>query len=271
MLKFNLAGREISTDLSAFIMGIVNATPDSFYASSRGGIDLALRLIDEGADVLDIGGESTRPGSSYVDDEEEINRVVPLISQIRKRSNIPISVDTRKLSVMQAAFDVGADILNDVSALLDEERLGEFCAREKLPVILMHKRGIPATMQKNGSYEDVLEEVDSFLQQRADFAQSCGISQDKIIVDPGIGFGKDLNSNIALIKNCGKLCSGKYQVMMALSRKSCIGAMTGRTEDERLWGTLAADFVAVQKGASWLRVHDVAASRDTLSVLKALS
>ena len=270
-LKFNLADREISTELPAFIMGIVNATPDSFYASSRGGIDRALKLIDEGADVLDIGGESTRPGSSYVSEEEEIERVVPLIRQIRKTSNIPISVDTRKLGVMQAAFDEGADILNDVSALLDSPSLAEFCAQKKLPVILMHKRGIPSTMQKNGGYEDVFAEVDSFLQERADFAEEAGIPREIIIVDPGIGFGKDLEANIALIKNCGCLCSSKYPVMMALSRKTCIGAITGRKEDERLWGTLAADMLAVQKGASWVRVHDVAPARDTLLVLKALS
>lgn len=269
-LKFNLADREISTELPAFIMGIVNATPDSFYASSRGGIDRALKLIDEGADVLDIGGESTRPGSSYVSEEEEINRVVPLIRQIRKTSNIPISVDTRKLGVMKAAFEEGADILNDVSALLDQPSLAEFCSQKKLPVILMHKRGIPSTMQNNGGYEDVLLEVDSFLRERAVFAESAGIAKEKIIVDPGIGFGKDLQANIALIKNCGRLCGGKYPVMMALSRKTCIGAITGRKEDERLWGTLAADMIAVQKGAGWVRVHDVAATRDTLLLLKAL-
>lgn len=270
-LKFNLADREISTELPAFIMGIVNATPDSFYASSRGGIDRALALIDEGADLLDIGGESTRPGSSYVSEEEEINRVVPLIRQIRKTSKIPISVDTRKLGVMKAAFDEGADILNDVSALLDEPLLAEFCAQKKLPVILMHKRGIPSTMQNNGGYEDVFLEVDSFLRERAGFAESSGIAKEKIILDPGIGFGKDLESNLALIKNCGRLCGGKYPVMMALSRKTCIGAITGRKEDERLWGTLAADMLAVQKGASWVRVHDVAPARDSLLVLKALS
>lgn len=270
-LKFNLADREISTELPAFIMGIVNATPDSFYASSRGGIDRALQLIDEGADVLDIGGESTRPGSSYVSEEEEIGRVVPLIRQIRKTSNIPISVDTRKLGVMKAAFEEGADILNDVSALLDQPSLAEFCSQKKLPVILMHKRGIPSTMQNNGDYEDAFMEVDSFLQERAVFAESAGIAKEKIIVDPGIGFGKDLEANIALIKNCGRLCGGKYPVMMALSRKTCIGAITGRKEDERLWGTLAADMIAVQKGASWVRVHDVAATRDSLLLLKALS
>ena len=135
-LKFNLADREISTELPAFIMGIVNATPDSFYASSRGGIDRALQLIDEGADVLDIGGESTRPGSSYVSEEEEIGRVVPLIRQIRKTSNIPISVDTRKLGVMKAAFEEGADILNDVSALLDQPSLAEFCSQNSIVKIL---------------------------------------------------------------------------------------------------------------------------------------
>lgn len=229
---------------------------------------MALKLIEEGADVLDIGGESTRPGSEYVSEDEEIKRVVPLVKQIRKASDIPISIDTRKLSIMKAAFEEGADILNDISALQDDPSLAEFCAKNKLPVILMHKRGIPSSMQQNTSYKDVLLEVDEFLQSRADFAIKSGIAKEKIIVDPGIGFGKDLKANVELIKNCGKLCNGAFSVMMALSRKSCIGAMTGCKEDERLSGTLAANLLAVQRGATWLRVHDVACCKQTLAVLK---
>lgn len=270
MKEFQLADRIISTENPAFIMAIVNATPDSFYSKSRGGIDHALKLIDEGADILDIGGESTRPGSSYVDEKEEIERVVPVIKAVRKVSGIPISVDTRKKSVMEAAYDAGADVLNDVSALEDDSAMAEFCAAKKIPVILMHKRGIPENMQLETSYGNVFDEVSSYLEERAQYAVDSGIDGKKIIVDPGIGFGKNLEGNCNLIKNCGKLCGGKYPVLMALSRKSCIGQMTGRETDGRLYGTLAADLISVMNGAFMVRVHDCAPCLDTFAVLKSL-
>lgn len=270
MKEFFLADRKISTDNPAFIMAIVNATPDSFFDGSRGGLDRALKMIDEGADILDIGGESTRPGSDYVDEEEEIRRIVPIVEAVRKRSSIPISIDTRKRGVMEAAFNAGADILNDVSALEDDDSMAGFCAEKKLPVILMHKRGIPSQMQKNTEYDDVFSQVSSYLDDRAEYAVSQGIERSRLIVDPGIGFGKDLDANIQLIKNCGKLCGGKYPVLMALSRKTCIGQMTGRPVEERLYGTLAADIVSVMNGAFMVRVHDCAPCLDTFAVLKSL-
>ncbi|MBQ9538223.1 MAG: dihydropteroate synthase [Treponema sp.] len=273
MMQLNLSGRDIKSPRPALIMGIVNATPDSFYGSSRGGAELALRLADEGADIIDIGGESTRPGSSYIEDQEEIRRIVPVIEQIRKKTDIPISVDTRKRSVMEAAWNAGADILNDISALEDDESLAPFAAEKGLSVILMHKRGIPSTMQDNTKYDDVLEQVSSYLEKRADAAQAAGIKAEKIIVDPGIGFGKGLDENKALIWNCGSLCKGRYPVLMALSRKTCIGIMVGEEggradSDGRLYGTLTADLIAVMRGASLLRVHDVKACRNTLDVLE---
>lgn len=268
MKKFSLANRTISTERPAFVMGIVNATPDSFWEGSRGGIDQALRLIDEGADILDIGGESTRPGSSYVDEDEEIRRVVPLISEIRKLSSIALSVDTRKSRVMQAALDAGADILNDVSALEDDELMAALCAKSKIPVILMHKRGVPLTMQQNGSYNDVLHEVSSYLQERAAFAEQAGIEPCKIIVDPGIGFGKNTDANVALIRHCGQLCEGRYPVLMALSRKTVIGEITGEAVSGRLFGTLAANLISVIAGASMIRVHDVKPAVDSMAVLE---
>src|SRR5574344_1582352 len=270
MRKLKLANKTISTDLKSFIMGIVNCTPDSFYSKSRGGAEQAIRLIEEGADILDIGGESTRPGSSYVEADEEIKRVVPVIEEIRKKSSIPISVDTRKKSVMEAAYNAGADIVNDISALEDDAFMAQFAAEKKLPVILMHKRGIPVIMQKNTSYKDVFDEVNSYLLNRIEYAKAAGILEDKIILDPGIGFGKNLEANKVLINRCGELCGGKYKVLMALSRKTCIGEMTGRAVADRLYGTLAADMVAVQNGASLLRVHDVAACRDTMKILSSL-
>jgi dihydropteroate synthase len=262
-----LRDRTVTTQNPAFVMGIVNATPDSFYSGSRGGGDLALQLIDDGADVLDIGGESSRPGAEYVGADEEIKRIIPVLRAVRRHSQIPVSVDTRKKAVMEAALNEGADILNDISALEDDRELAPFAAAAGIPVILMHKRGIPAIMQKNTSYGDVFAEVSGYLDARASYALSQGIAPEKIIVDPGIGFGKDLAANTELIRSCGKLCGGKYNVLMALSRKTCIGEMTGRKTEDRLAGTLAADIVSVLNGAFMVRVHDAAAAADTMKVL----
>lgn len=268
-MTFNLANRIIETELPAFIMGIVNVTPDSFWKNSRGGVEHALSLIEDGADILDIGGESTRPGSDYVSCEEEIKRIVPVIEAVRKVSDIPISVDTRKFEVMKAALEAGADILNDVSALEDDERLFDLAATSKIPVILMHKRGIPTDMQKDTSYKSVFNEVSDYLSKRAELAIQKGIDSSKIIVDPGIGFGKDTEGNFELIRRCGELCNGKYPVLMALSRKSCIGNVTGREVADRLSGTLTADLLSVLAGAFMVRVHDVKETLDSLKILKA--
>ncbi len=280
MLQIKLGLKRAVTERPAFVMGIVNATPDSFYENSRGGIERALRLIEEGADLLDIGGESTRPGYTPVSVEEEIARVVPVISAVRRQSSIPISVDTNKLEVMKAAFAAGADIWNDVTALSGAKNAGgadltsadgtaaaakepleeaaTFIAKSGLSVILMHTG--PGSV----------EEVSAFLGQRTVFCLSHGISSEKIILDPGIGFGKSTEENIALICQPLSLCGGRYPVLMALSRKRCIGDMTGRTTEERLAGTLAADLISVQKGAKIIRVHDVSSAIDTLNVMKNL-
>ena len=272
MKTLALADREIKTELPAFVMGIVNCTPDSFYSNSRffglSAVSQSLNFVEEGADIIDIGGESTRPGSEYVDEKEELSRVIPVIRSIRKISDIPISVDTRKVAVMKAAWNEGADILNDISALEDSLDLATFAAEKKIPVILCHKRGIPASMQKNTEYEDIFSQVSRYLEERATFAVNEGILPEKIIVDPGIGFAKDFDGNIELISKCGLLCNKKYKVLMALSRKTCIGQITGRAAEKRLAGTLAANLVAVKAGAFMLRVHDVADCVDTLKVLK---
>lgn len=265
--KLELKDRVIYSKLSAFVMGIVNATPDSFWKDSRGGIDKALKLIDEGADLLDIGGESSRPGSDYVSEEEEIKRIVPLIKEIRKVSDIPISVDTRKYNVFKAALENGADILNDISALEDDKKLVSYVAENDVPVILMHKRGIPSVMQDNTDYSNIFEEVNSYLINRAEYAEKNGVSSNKIILDPGIGFAKDLKGNVELIKKCGKLGNGKYNVLMALSRKTCIGEITGKTVEERLAGTLSANLISVINGAFMVRVHDVTETVDSLKIL----
>ncbi len=268
MVELRLRDRTISTKLPAFVMGIVNATKDSFWEGSRGGADEALKLIDDGADIIDVGGESTRPGSEYVAEDEEIRRVVPVIEKIRKFSDIAISVDTRKKNVMKAAYEAGADILNDISALEDDSEMAKFCADTEIPVVLMHKRGIPSEMQSNTDYKDIFNEVNNYLLERCAFAEKAGIKPEKIIVDPGIGFGKNLEGNVALIKHIGGLCGKKYKILMALSRKSCIGQITGRDVPDRLAGTLAADLISVMYGAELVRVHDVKETVDTLKILE---
>lgn len=271
-----LKDKIFSTENPAFVMGIVNANGDSFWEKSRGGARLAKRLVEQGADILDIGGESTRPGSEYIDAKEELRRVIPLVKKIRKFSNVPISIDTRKYDVMSAAFDAGADILNDVSALEDDPRLARFAAREKIPVILMHnamkknscKPGRNSAIMNECGEENIFSQVDEYLSQRAQFALQNGIAAEKIIVDPGIGFGKDTAQNAALIANAGKLCGGKYSVLMALSRKSFFEKVCGRKVAGRLWGTIAANAYSILNGVSIVRVHDVDAAVDTVKVLK---
>ena len=275
MLQLKLGLKRAATERDAFVMGIVNATPDSFYEGSRGGVDRALQLIDEGADILDIGGESTRPGYTPIGAEEEISRIMPVIEAVRRESSIPISIDTNKFTVFRAAFAAGADIWNDVTALSGTQTVAnsdgtaaaaaepsieaaEYIAKTGASVILMHTGP--------GS----IEEVSNFLGQRVVFCVSNGVSSDKIIVDPGIGFGKTTEQNLALIKEPAALCGNRYPVLMALSRKRCIGDMTGRAAEDRLAGTLAADMISVQKGAKIIRVHDVSSAIDTLNVMKFL-
>jgi len=268
--------RIIETDLPAFIMGIVNATPDSFYEPSRSvnrekGLERALALEAEGADIIDIGGESTRRGSAYVGKEEELERVIPLIEAIRKRSAIPLSVDTRKAAVMSAAFKAGATLCNDISALSDDAALGPLIAAEAGGVILMHKQGIPADMQQNvPHYRDVVSEVTAYLTERAEYALCCGIARQRIIIDYGIGFGKTPEDNYRLIGASAHFAGLGYPLLAGLSRKSFIGAVTGKPPEQRLTGTLTATVYAVQQGASIVRVHDVAETRELLRVLKEL-
>ncbi len=268
MPSLELHNRTINSKYNAFVMGIVNCNDTSFYSKSRGGAERALSLIEEGAEILDLGAESTRPGSSYISAEEEMERLIPVIREVRKVSSIPISIDTRKKKVMSACFEEGADILNDISALEDDPELAEYAALKKIPVILMHKRGIPGEMQKLTDYDDVFSEVSDYLEKRAEYAASCGIEPSKIIVDPGIGFAKNLEQNKILMAKCGLLCKKKYTVLMALSRKTCIGEITSRAIEDRLYGTLAADLLCVLCGAQIVRVHDVKPCVDTLAVLK---
>ena len=270
MLEFKLKDRTISTERNAFVAGIVNVNNDSLWKGSRGGFSLAKRLILEKADILDIGAESSRPGSKYISEKDELKALIPLIRKIRKFSDIPIPVDTRKKNVFEACMQEGADILNDISALEDDSQMARYAGNEKIPVILMHKRKNPDIMQKYTEYEDVFKEVEDYLYSRIQYAVENGIDEDKIIIDPGIGFAKDLHANLVLIKNCGRLCSGKYPLMMALSRKSFLGLLTGKTVDKRLAGTVSANLYSVINGAKFVRVHDVKEAVDSLDVLKGI-
>lgn len=254
MLEMIFGNKKISTELPAFVMGIVNATPDSFYDNSRGGLKHALKLVEEGADIIDIGGESTRPGFTPVDEQEEIERVIPLLIELKKRTDTVISIDTRKTGVIKEALKNGADIINNVSEFTDEELY--LCKEAGVSVVLMH--------HSPGFSNDIVE----YLKNQAERCLKDGIQKEKIIIDPGIGFGKNFEQNIDAIKNTDKLCETSFTVLMALSRKSSIGQITGKEVHERLAGTLAADLISVQKGAKIIRVHDVSPAIDSLKVMK---
>ena len=254
MLEMIFGNKKISTELPAFVMGIVNATPDSFYDNSRGGLEHALKLVEEGAHIIDIGGESTRPGFTPVSDQEEIDRVIPLLIELKKRTDVVISIDTTKTAVMKEAIKNGADIINNVGEFTDEELA--LCKDAGVSVVLMHHTA--------GNSDAIVD----YLKNQAARCLQAGISKEKIIIDPGIGFGKNFEQNIDAIKNTQKLCSTGFTVLMALSRKSSIGQMTGKEVGERLAGTLTADIISVQKGAKIIRVHDVSPAIDTLKVMK---
>jgi dihydropteroate synthase len=253
------------------IMGIVNVTPDSFsdggrFLAADAAIEHALRLEAEGADILDIGGESTRPGSDAVDLDEECRRVLPVIQALAKRSSARLSIDTRKAEVMRRAALEGVHILNDVSALAHDPQALQTAAATGLPVVLMHARGEPRTMQVNPVYADVVLDVYDWLEERVEACERAGIGRDRLIVDPGIGFGKTLAHNLALIGSLGVFHGLGCPVLLGASRKSFIGRLTGAGSDDRLPGSIAAALVGAAQGVQILRVHDVAATRQALAL-----
>ena len=256
MLEMTFGRKRISTERPAFVMGIVNATPDSFYEASRGSFDLAMKLIEDGADIIDIGGESTRPGFTPVDEQEELDRVIPLIEKLRKNTDTVLSIDTTKPAVISEALECGVDIINNVLSFQNDDSTLMQIMDADASVILMHHTG--------GGIDDICK----YLKERADFCQKNGINKNKIILDPGIGFGKSFEQNVEAIKYTDKLCELGYPVLMALSRKSSIGMMTGREVSDRLTGTVTADIISVQKGAKIIRVHDVLDAIDSLNVMK---
>jgi dihydropteroate synthase len=258
------------------LMGIVNVTPDSFYdggkrfSTERAAAD-ALEMVDSGAEVLDIGGESTRPGARPVPLEEELRRVLPVITELRKNSNVPISIDTYKEAVARAALEAGADIVNDISALRFDPAMATLVASEKVPLILMHMQGVPRTMQVEPHYQDVVREVQDFLAERIHAAKEAGIPRARIIVDPGIGFGKTLAHNLALLKDLESFNSLGQPLLVGISRKAFIGKILNAAgPEERLEGSLAAAVAAVLSGANIVRAHDVSETYRALRVADAI-
>jgi dihydropteroate synthase len=255
------------------VMGVVNVTPDSFYDGGRhadpaAAVAHARRLVEEGADLLDVGGESTRPGAAPVAADEELTRILPVLAGVADRA-VPVSVDTMKPEVMRAALAHGAAIINDVTALAAPDAL-ETVAASDAAVCLMHMQGSPRTMQANPVYADVTAEVRDFLRGRAEACVSAGIGRDRIVVDPGFGFGKTVEHNLTLLARLGEIAALGFPVLAGWSRKSSLGRITGRPAEERLAGSVAAAVIAVQRGARIVRVHDVAATRDALAVLAAV-
>src|SRR5512134_3247751 len=252
-------------------MGVVNVTPDSFsdggqFLSPEKAIAQGRKLIEDGADILDIGGESSRPGARAVAEEEELLRVLPALKALK---DVPVSVDTRRPSVMRAVLAEGASMINDIEALGAPGAL-DAVADTDCAVCLMHKKGDPATMQNAPAYGDVVLEVRDFLSARISACQIAGIEKDRITIDPGFGFGKTMEHNFSLLKRLPELAALGMPVVAGWSRKSTLGAVTGRPVGERLAASLAAALLAVQHGATILRVHDVRETRDALAVLRAL-
>ena len=260
---------------AAVIMGILNVTPDSFYDGGRfdrvdAALTHAMRMVDQGAQIIDVGGESTRPGAQAVSAEQELERVIPVIEAIRANSDIPLSIDTSKPQVMRAAVAAGASLVNDVNALRADGAV-VCCAGLGVPVCLMHMQGQPRTMQQRPSYENVLEDVSAFLRERVRVCIDAGIAREQIIVDPGFGFGKTLQHNLRLLHGLERICELELPLLVGFSRKSMFGEILDRPVDQRLYGSLAATVIAYQKGARLFRVHDVAATRDALKVCAAVA
>lgn len=271
---------DVLSDLGrrTLVMGILNVTPDSFsdggrFFSLESAVAHARQLIREGADIIDVGGESTRPGAEPVTAEEELRRVLPVIRAIRKEFSVPISIDTYKAIVAEAALAAGANIVNDISALRFDPQMVEVVAHARVPVVLMHMLGTPQTMQQNPVYTDVVREIKEFLGERIAFARAHGIRE--IIIDPGIGFGKTVAHNVEILRRLSELKDLGCPILIGTSRKSFIGKLGGTEENplpisERLEGTIASNVIAVLHGAQIVRVHDVAAMKRALAIVDAV-
>jgi dihydropteroate synthase len=256
-------------------MGVLNVTPDSFsdggqFFDTGRAVKHGLKMAAEGAAIIDVGGESTRPGSDPVSTDEQIKRVAPVINGLCKKTDVPISIDTCNPVVAQAALEAGAAMINDITAL-SHELMGKLAAEQQVPIVLMHMQGTPATMQMEPKYDDVVGEVRRFLLDRAERAEEFGIRKERILIDPGIGFGKTLEHNLLLLKHIDKFVATGYRVLVGTSRKSLIGKITGKEDPaERIFGTAASVALCAAAGVSIVRVHDVAEMVDVIRVVNAI-
>ncbi|MCP1726988.1 dihydropteroate synthase [Natronospira proteinivora] len=272
-MRLQCGHREL--DLSqARIMGVLNRTPDSFsdggdYIDRDKALAHAQAMVEAGADIIDIGGESTRPGSRGVSEQEEIDRVIPVLERLRPETDAILSVDTTKPAVMRAALEAGVDLINDVRGFKDPASI-EAVKDSDVAVCVMHMQGEPRNMQANPQYREVVREVRGFLMAQAETLEAAGVSRRRILVDPGFGFGKTLNHNLTLLRELGAFSASGYPVLVGMSRKSMIGHVIDRPVDERLYGSLSVATLAAWLGASVVRVHDVAATRDALKMMAAV-
>lgn len=270
-----LPGRDLELGRRTLLFAVINVTPDSFYDGGRydspgAGVEHALRLVEQGADVLDIGGESSRPGAQSVSAQVEIDRVLPIVEGIRRHSDIPLSIDTTKLEVARACLAAGADLINDISAFRFEPELAVEIARTGAAVILMHSRGTPHTMQELPPSSDILGDVASTLAAAVAQAFQSGISRDRILIDPGVGFGKTAQDNLKILQRLSFLSRFELPVLVGTSRKSFIGKILDLPLEERLWGTAATVAAAVLGGAHAVRVHDVVENRQVCRIVDAI-
>ena len=261
--------------IGCLLMGVLNVTPDSFsdggeFFNTGKAVEHGLKMAADGAAIIDVGGESTRPGSDSVSADEQIKRVVPVIEALCVKTDVPVSIDTYQFEVAKAALEAGAAMINDITALSDE-RVGELAAERQVPIVLMHMQGTPATMQIEPEYDDVVGEILEFLLDRAKRAKKFGISKDMIFIDPGIGFGKTTEHNLSLLRNIDKFVVSGYRVLVGSSRKRFIGQITGKENPaERIFGTAATVALCAAAGVSIVRVHDVAEMADVVKVVTAV-
>ncbi len=274
--KLRMAGMQFDLSARTHIMGVLNVTPDSFsdggkFIDPAKALAHAEEMVEAGADIIDVGGESTRPGSEFVPLEVELNRVIPVIKGlVAGGAPIAISIDTWKSEVAERALDMGVHAVNDISGLKFDTKLADLAARYDAGLVLSHIKGTPKNMQVDPAYDDVLQEIGEFLGKAAAAALSAGVSRESIVVDPGIGFGKKLGHNLEILKRLGELVELGYPVLIGPSRKSFIGTLTGAPADDRVEGTLAAVTLGVANGASIVRVHDVKESRRALALADAI-
>ena len=252
-------------------MGVLNVTPDSFYDGGRyfaaeKALERGLELINEGADIVDVGGESTRPGAQSISEDEELRRVIPVIKLLTDEG-IPVSIDTCKSTIAKAAVQAGAVLINDISGLGFDPRIAEIAAHFDIPIVIMHMRGKPANMQHNPQYKDLMGEITEYLHQRTETALKAGVNREKILIDPGIGFGKTVQHNLEIIRRLSELNVLGYPIMIGLSRKSFIGKLLDLPVERRLFGTCGACAAAVMNGAAFLRVHDPIAVNQTITIV----